>query len=128
MGSLFSTCYLSTENLRIMKILQGEVLIVLFLSMALHLGEVDSVVCNSNELKCNLERGKMGCIPKSWICDGEEDCEDAKDEEDCDSDCNSDQFLCPADNTCISGELRCDGKADCEEGEDEEECDEGDDY
>merc|ERR1712055_465665 len=108
-----------------MKILQREVLIVLFffnLSMAFPLGEAsknDSVVCNSNELECNLERGVMGCIPKSWICDGEEDCEDAKDEEDCDSDCNSDQFLCPADNTCISEEFRCDGKEDCDGGDDE---------
>ena len=46
-------------------------------------------------------------------------------DEDYREDCNSDQFLCPSDDTCISKDLRCDGKEDCDEGDDEFDCSEG---
>ena len=35
--------------------------------------------CNEDEFYC----GSSKCIPKSWICDKEEDCEDGRDEQAC---------------------------------------------
>ena len=35
--------------------------------------------CSISELRCS----NGACVPQSWICDGEDDCSDATDEEDC---------------------------------------------
>ena len=37
--------------------------------------------CREDEYKC---QGDSTCIPSEWICDGENDCGDATDEQDCD--------------------------------------------
>lgn len=37
--------------------------------------------CSSSEFACEVGvRPHRGCIPKSWVCDGEADCLDALDE------------------------------------------------
>ena len=34
--------------------------------------------CNTTEFDCEL--GNLKCIPRLWVCDGESECEDGKDE------------------------------------------------
>ena len=40
---------------------------------------VPEAACNTAELQC----GNWRCVPDSWVCDGEDDCGDNTDEEDC---------------------------------------------
>ena len=46
--------------------------------------------CPNGTFQCS--DGK--CISKSWLCDGENDCSDGQDEQNCES-CNGTAFLCP---------------------------------
>ena len=78
------------------------------------------------------------CVPLTWICDGETDCIDGADEENCstitppgpfnftDPGCFTGQertpgFLC-RDDSCIPNTWVCDGERDCIDGGDEEDC------
>uniref|UniRef100_A0A0N4ZC09 Very low-density lipoprotein receptor n=1 Tax=Parastrongyloides trichosuri TaxID=131310 RepID=A0A0N4ZC09_PARTI len=103
--------------------------------------ESDSFHCVSDEL----------CIPRSWQCDGDKDCVDGTDEENCfnhtktESICDHNtEFHCskstasrygdspmailtklshsPRALECIPKNYACDGHIDCENGEDEENC------
>ncbi|XP_029850375.2 prolow-density lipoprotein receptor-related protein 1 [Ixodes scapularis] len=64
------------------------------------------------------------CIPDSWRCDRDMDCEDGQngtlssDELDCEYKCARDQFQCK-DGECISLLSRCDGHPDCSDSSDE---------
>ncbi|XP_071498786.1 uncharacterized protein [Diadema antillarum] len=58
------------------------------------------------------------CLPRSWVCDGDLDCENGEDERNCRCDSG---FQCSS-GVCINSNYQCDGVHDCESGEDEENC------
>ncbi|XP_076032414.1 uncharacterized protein LOC143020142 [Oratosquilla oratoria] len=75
--------------------------------------EFDQVLCQSQD-----EKG-CHCIPSDHICDGDLDCPDGKDEEDCHTQCTS--FRCP-NGHCLDENFVCDGIQDCSDGADELAC------
>lgn len=86
------------------------------------------LTCDADLFQCAYS---FQCIPKSWLCDGELDCADHSDEEQCLTlvpGTLPPQDLCPAgyyqcsNNQCIASILRCDGVLDCPDGEDEYSC------
>lgn len=74
---------------------------------------------NSWDFTCNNQR----CIPKSWICDGDDDCLDNSDEEqNCTKPtCGSNEFQCKT-GRCIPSNFRCDQENDCGDHSDEADC------
>ena len=94
----------------------------------------DEMFCN---LKCNEDEFRCSyppyCIYKEWKCDGERDCSDGSDEENCEiSTCSAGEFACRSyldsctnghcNNTkeCIISQWKCDGELDCTDGSDED--------
>lgn len=107
--------------------------------------------CSSNEFTChNVDADDDSqCVPVHWECDGEKDCTDGSDEEDCDKttttvdttsadggyespyaddDANDggsstcEGFTCHDFSNCIPKSWECDGEKDCRDGSDEEDC------
>lgn len=74
---------------------------------------------NSWDFTCNNQR----CIPKSWLCDGDDDCLDNSDEEqNCTKPtCGTNEFQCKS-GRCIPLNFRCDQENDCGDHSDEFEC------
>ena len=71
---------------------------------------------------------KIGdCIPKTWTCDGEPDCDFGEDEsaELCgEVTCSPLHFQCGTSTSCFPLTWKCDGEVDCSDGSDEENCQE----
>nr|XP_033771431.1 low-density lipoprotein receptor-related protein 2-like [Geotrypetes seraphini] len=76
--------------------------------------------CHWASVKC---RDGTECFPIDHMCDGEVDCQDGSDEENCTEFCNMPgMFTCLDGKKCIGDELRCDGLAQCFDGSDEQDC------
>uniref|UniRef100_A0A3Q3R9I1 MAM domain-containing protein n=1 Tax=Monopterus albus TaxID=43700 RepID=A0A3Q3R9I1_MONAL len=83
------------------------------------------LTCGVDQFQCAYS---FQCIPESWRCDQEPDCNDKSDEEDCSTSlpgtlppqdrCSAGYFQC-SNSFCLPSILRCDGVPDCPHGEDE---------
>ncbi|XP_078252905.1 very low-density lipoprotein receptor-like [Rhinoraja longicauda] len=81
---------------------------------------IDTTACEFHEISCGF--GSLQCIPVSWKCDGEKDCANGGDEENCGtSTCSILEFTCSS-GRCISQSFVCNGKDDCGDGTDERGC------
>uniref|UniRef100_A0A4X1W5H7 Basement membrane-specific heparan sulfate proteoglycan core protein n=1 Tax=Sus scrofa TaxID=9823 RepID=A0A4X1W5H7_PIG len=74
--------------------------------------------CGPHEATCRSGH----CIPKDYVCDGQEDCRDGSDELDCPAPpCEPNEFPC-GNGHCALKLWRCDGDFDCEDRTDEADC------
>ena len=71
--------------------------------------------CPDNHIRCS--NGK--CISDVYVCNGEQNCVNGEDENDCS--CSDKSFRC-SNNKCIDVSLFCDHMIDCEDGSDESNC------
>jgi len=92
-------------------------LIIFAVVLIIYISKVQG--CGSRQFTCD----NGACIPISWQCDDENDCEDGSDEKDCSiKSCTSNQFKC-VNSKCISASRICDDVDDCNDGSDEINCD-----
>lgn len=78
--------------------------------------------CPVNQFECN----SGGCIKKSYVCDGQDDCDDGEDEKNCspkEDNCEATKnFRCKSDRKCLPLSKSCNGIRECADGSDEDNC------
>uniref|UniRef100_A0A8C9DTE9 Atrial natriuretic peptide-converting enzyme n=1 Tax=Prolemur simus TaxID=1328070 RepID=A0A8C9DTE9_PROSS len=73
--------------------------------------------CSPSHFKCRSGR----CVLASRRCDGQADCDDDSDEENCGCE-ERDLWECPSNKQCLKRTVICDGFPDCPDGMDEKNC------
>ncbi|XP_051537274.1 low-density lipoprotein receptor-related protein 2-like [Myxocyprinus asiaticus] len=77
-------------------------------------------------LRCSLGsklcRDGTDCVLYNHLCDGEQDCKDGSDEDECSVECEPSQFQCAHGKKCIERRQFCDGVAQCQDRSDEVDC------
>lgn len=75
-----------------------------------------SPACRSYEFRC---ASGAQCVPQAWRCDGETDCLDASDEQQCATPCGPAQVSCLSGDQCVNRQSLCDGTPHCRDASDE---------
>ncbi|XP_072288518.1 vitellogenin receptor Yl [Eucyclogobius newberryi] len=102
--------------------------LVYFMCLALlqHSGLFQVVSSGTTPLKCGRRSKACAdgseCVLYSHVCDGEPDCKDSSDEENCASHCTDAQFQCAHGGKCIDKGQVCDGESQCRDRSDELRC------
>ncbi|PIC45037.1 hypothetical protein B9Z55_005196 [Caenorhabditis nigoni] len=101
-------------------------LVTILDGVEVRLGE-PTKACKADSFKCEDNR----CIPMSWRCDGDIDCQNEEDEKNCPKTCGEKEHKCGNVTSarsslqrfkCIPEAWMCDGEFDCEDKSDEFQC------